>query len=60
MKKLNKIEVLKNLTKQHPNDMDLGEIYRDYYGVYDKHCIDFPNNMDLGKFIRSLNFIQKS
>lgn len=54
MKKLNKIEVLKNLTKQNPNDMDLGKIYRNYYGVYDKHCIDFPNDMSLGKFIRNL------
>lgn len=54
MKKLNKIEVLKNLTKQNPNDMVLGGIYRNYYGVYDKHCIDFPNDMSLGKFIRNL------
>ena len=61
MEKLNKIEVIENLSKEFGNDQELGKRYRNFVmlseGKLDELAKNNPNDSDLGKEIRK--FLKK-
>lgn len=56
MENKNEAEIVMDMTKQYPNDADLGKEYRNfclsYKGGLDEFSSKYPNDMDLGKFLR--------